>query len=280
MLFKARGLEIDFNTIRIMGILNITPDSFSDGGMFFDKAKALAHALDMIKDKADIIDIGGESTRPGAVKISAEEESQRIVSVISEIRAADSNILISVDTYKAVVAENALRAGADIINDISGGTYEPKIMKIAAAAKAGFIIMHIKGTPETMQENPVYSANGVVSDINDFFKQQIAIALAAGLSKDNIILDPGIGFGKTLKNNFEIIDQFSEFKRFRLPVLIGTSRKSMIGKVLGLDADKRLFGTAASVALCTAKGADILRVHDVKEMRETALMTRAMTDYK
>lgn len=280
MIFKARGKEIDFNTIIIMGILNITPDSFSDGGLFFDKEKALAHALDMIQEKADIIDIGGESTRPGAVKITAEEESRRIVSVIRDIRAVNDKILISVDTYKASVAENALKAGADIINDISGGTYEPEIFKIAAAFNAGFIIMHIQGTPNTMQENPVYSSNGVVSDINDYFHEQINKALAAGLKKENLILDPGIGFGKTLKNNFEIIDRFSEFKKFGLPVLIGTSRKSMIGKVLGLDADKRLFGTAASVALCTAKGADILRVHDVKEMRETALMTRAMTSYK
>ena len=280
MLFKARGHGLDFDTIRIMGILNITPDSFSDGGMFVENDKAVRHALEMIGQGADVVDIGGESTRPGAAKVPAMQEIARVVPVIKAIKAADANALISVDTYKSLTAREALNAGADIINDISGGTFEPEIMEIAAESGAGFVIMHINGTPEKMQENPIYSSLGVIDDIKSFFRERILSALAAGLKKENLILDPGIGFGKTLRHNFEIIDRLSEFKEFGLPILVGTSRKSMIGKVLGLEADKRLFGTAASVALCTAKGADMLRVHDVKEMKETALMTRAMTSYK
>lgn len=281
MNFIARGRGMDFNTVRIMGILNITPDSFSDGGLFIENDKALEHALQMAGDGADVIDIGGESTRPGAEKVTAMEEISRVVPVIKAIKNFDKNIFISIDTYKAITAREAIKAGADIVNDISGGTFEPEIMEIAAeaGAGAGFIIMHINGTPDKMQENPVYSSKGIIYDIKNFFQERILSALSAGLKMENLMLDPGIGFGKTLKNNFEIIDKLAEFKEFGLPLLVGTSRKSMIGKVLGLNADKRLFGTAASVALCTAKGADMLRVHDVKEMRETALMTKAMTDY-
>jgi len=280
MIFKARGREMDFNTVRIMGILNITPDSFSDGGLFIESDKALDHALKMINEGADVIDAGGESTRPGAARVTAQQETARVVPVIRSLRAADEKIFISIDTYKSGTAYEAIKAGADIINDISGGTFDPEIMKIAAQTHAGFIIMHINGTPDKMQKNPVYSPAGVIHDIKDYFRERISSALAAGIKKENLMLDPGIGFGKTLKDNFEIIDRLNEFKEFGIPLLVGTSRKSMIGKVLGLDADKILFGTAASVALCTAKGADMLRVHDVKEMKETALMTRAMSDYK
>lgn len=279
MIFKARGKEIDFNTVRIMGILNVTPDSFSDGGQFIDSAKALEHAFKMKAEGADVIDVGGESTRPGAVKITAQQEIERVVPVIRAIRAADADVCISIDTYKSATAKAAFDAGADIINDISGGIFDPDIMEIAANAGAGFIIMHINGTPEKMQENPVYSSKGIIYDIKNFFQEQIIAAVASGLKKENLMLDPGIGFGKTLRDNFEIINRLGEFKELGLPVLVGTSRKSMIGKVLGLDAGSRLFGTAASVALCTAKGADMLRVHDVKEMKESALMTRAMITY-
>lgn len=280
MYLKARGRAIDFSTVRIMGILNITPDSFSDGGLFIEKDKALSHALKMINEGADVIDAGGESSRPGAAKITGEQEALRVLPLIKALRAANADTFISIDTCKSATAFEALNAGADIINDISGGTMQPEIMEIAAKEQAGFIIMHMNGAPDNMQDNPVYSGDGVIHDIKKYFQQRIKAALAAGLKKENLMLDPGIGFGKTLKNNFEIIDRLSEFKEFGLPLLLGTSRKSMIGKVLGLDADKRLFGTAASVALCTAKGADMLRVHDVREMKETAVMTRAMTDYK
>ena len=280
MILLARGKEINFDTVRIMGILNVTPDSFSDGGKFIEKDIAVEQALKMAREGADVIDVGGESTRPGAAKITQGTEASRVVPVIKAMRDSGMDLCVSVDTYRASTAFDSLMAGADIVNDISGGTFEPGIMRVAADAGAGFIIMHINGMPDKMQENPVYSRNGVISDIMDFFRERILAALEAGLKKENLMLDPGIGFGKTLRDNFEIIDRLGEFREFGIPVLVGTSRKSMIGKVLGLDAGNRLFGTAASVALCAAKGADMLRVHDVKEMKETAVMTRAMTNYK
>ncbi len=276
----CRGKKLSLNRTLIMGVLNVTPDSFSDGGEYFDAGKAIARGLGMEKEGADIIDIGGESTKPGAKSVPADEESARVIPVIEGLVKAGAKALISTDTYKSKTARKALEAGASIINDISGGTIDPEIMNVAAEYGAGYVIMHMLGTPGTMQDNPVYSEKGPVNDILLFFEERIKAALASGIKKENLILDPGIGFGKTLKHNFEILDSLDSFKKFGVPLLLGTSRKSLIGKVLNLNPDKRVYGTAATVAIAVAKGADLIRVHDVKEMKETADMAYAVSNYR
>jgi len=264
---EIRGKVFDFKRTYIMGILNVTPDSFSDGGMFTDSEGAAARAFEMSGQGADIIDIGGESTRPGADKVSAEEEIKRVIPVIEKIRKKNNEIIISVDTYKAETAGKAMDAGADMINDISGGVFDSRMFKTAAVKKAKYIIMHIKGTPGNMQDNPVYP-RGVVKEIRDFFEAQSLKAVEAGIRKDDIIIDPGIGFGKTAEDNAVILENIGEFVSLGFPVMVGTSRKSMIGKATGKDVSERKFGTAAAVALSISKGARIVRVHDVVEMKD------------
>ncbi|MEW6602808.1 MAG: dihydropteroate synthase [Nitrospirota bacterium] len=251
-----------------MGILNVTPDSFSDGGQFFDNESALKQALRIQEEGADIIDIGGESTRPGAEKITAKEEIKRIVPVI-EALAKDVTIPISVDTYKAAVAEAAVSAGASIINDISGLRFDPAMASVAARHKVPVVLMHIKGTPKDMQQAPVYEA--LIPEIMDYLYGSIAIAREAGIPEDMMIIDPGIGFGKTFEHNLEIIRRLKEFEGFEKPILLGPSRKAFIGKILGgLTVTQRLEGTAAAVAIGIFNGANIIRVHDVKEMVRAA----------
>lgn len=275
-----RDKKLPLNRPLIMGILNVTPDSFSDGGRYATTAKAVKRAFEMDAEGADIIDIGGESSRPGSLKISPREEIRRVVPVIEKIREKNRKIPVSVDTYKPEVAEAALKAGADMINDITGGVFDPRCMELAAKYGAGYVIMHMQGTPENMQKAPRYSKKGVVSNIKSFLKKQVKAALRAGIKKQGLVIDPGIGFGKTLRHNFEIIDSLGAFCRLGLPVLAGASRKSMIGKVLGLGPDERLFGTAATTAVLAMKGASIIRVHDVREMKETALMAHAMANFR
>jgi dihydropteroate synthase len=275
-----RGIHLKFDRPYIMGILNITPDSFSDGGEYTDPETAAARALRMISQGADILDIGGESTKPGAVRVSAEEESARILPVLRKIRSMGMEIPVSIDTYKSSVASEALKAGADIINDISGGTFDPDILKRTAEAGAVFVIMHIKGTPENMQKDTVYPEHGITVELTEYFRERIAAAEAAGIRPENIIVDPGIGFGKTLEQNLELLDAIPEFRKFGKPVLIGTSRKSMIGTLLKKkDPKERLFGTAATVAVSIARGADIVRVHDVAEMKDVAIVAGAMANF-
>jgi len=252
----------------IMGILNITPDSFSDGGLFFDKSAAVEQALRMQADGADIIDIGGESTRPGAEKISVKEEIKRVVPVIKSI-AHRVNVPISIDTYKSAVAEAALKAGASMVNDISGLRFDPKMPKVVAKHKVPVVIMHIKGTPVNMQKNPSYKS--LITEITDYLYGGIVIAREAGIPDDMIILDPGIGFGKTVAHNLEIIKRLNEFAGFEKPILLGHSRKSFIGKILGdLSVSERLEGTAAAASIGIFNGANIIRVHDVAEMSRVA----------
>ncbi|MBC8412170.1 MAG: dihydropteroate synthase [Nitrospira sp.] len=247
-----------------MGILNVTPDSFSDGGLHFEKELAIQQALRMQEEGADILDIGGESTRPGAEKITAVEEINRVVPVIEAI-ASRVNIPISIDTYKAEVAEAALRAGAAIVNDISGLRFDPYMAGVVARHRVPVVLMHIKGTPENMQINPEYL--DLIQEIIDYFEVSIALARDAGIAEDMIILDPGIGFGKTLQHNLEIIRRLADFSKLNKPILLGHSRKAFIGKILGdLPADQRLEGTAAIAAIGAVNGAGIIRVHDVKEM--------------
>ena len=263
-----RGINFDFSQPRIMGILNITPDSFSDGGSFDSTEKAVMHAVYMAENGADIIDMGAESTRPGAAAVTEQEELSRLIPVISAFRELNKNTPVSADTYKAKTAAEAIKAGADMINDISGGTFDSAMMQTAGKLDVPYVIMHTKNTPDKMQKDTAYSDKGAVSDILEYFRERIAAAIKAGIKKDNIILDPGIGFGKTQQDNIEIIKNTVEFKKLGFPVLIGASRKSFIGNITGKPPDKRIFGSAAAAAVSVIFGADILRVHDVPEMRD------------
>lgn len=264
-----RGIRFDFSKPRIMGILNITPDSFSDGGSFDSTEKAVMHAVYMAENGADIIDMGAESTRPGAAKVSSEEEIARLIPVIKAFRELNKNIPVSADTYKTETAVQAIKAGADMINDISGGTFDSAMLQTAAKLDVPYVIMHTRSTPDKMQTDISYSEKGAVYDIMEYFRERVAAAIKAGLRKDNIILDPGIGFGKTQQDNIEIIKNIREFKTLGFPVLIGASRKSFIGNITGGPPDKRIFGSAAAAAVSVINGADILRVHDVPEMHDT-----------
>jgi len=258
----------------LMGILNVTPDSFSDGGMYFDHQTAIKHGLEMVENGADIIDIGGQSTRPGSQPVSPQEEIERVVPVIRELTKA-IDVPISIDTYYAEVAEAAIDAGALIVNDISAGTFDNNMPALIAQKRCPAVMMHIKGTPLDMQTNPCYK--DLMSDIAGFLRERIAAFVEAGADEKMLMIDPGIGFGKTSEHNLEILRRLSEFKSIGRPILIGTSRKATIGKVLGgLPPEERLEGTAATVALSIANGADIVRVHDVKEMTRVARMTDAI----
>ena len=254
-----------------MGILNITPDSFSDGGRYFSVESALNQALSLIKDGADIIDIGVESTRPGAKPLSLEDELDRVIPVIRAIREKESNRLISIDTTKSIVAEKAIEAGADIVNDISGLTMDDEMSSVVAKLDVPVILMHRLGSSETMQQNPVY--NDIIQSIIDFFNQQIHLALSCGIAKNKIILDPGIGFGKTVDHNFTLIRKLDKFCELGYPILIGPSRKAFIGATLDLPPEDRKEGTSAAVSAGILNGARIVRVHDVKEMKRVVTIT-------
>lgn len=247
----------------IMGVLNLTPDSFYDGGRYTTLERALARAEQMIAEGADILDIGGESTRPGADPVPLEEEIRRTLPVIEAI-AARYDIALSIDTTKSEVARLALQAGAHIVNDISGMRFDPRMPEVVAEAGALAILMHIKGTPKTMQQNPTYE--DVVREVRDTLAQHAERAQQAGIPKEHIWLDPGIGFGKTLEHNLQLLRRLPDLKSLGYPVLVGTSRKSFIGLILGgLPPEERLEGTLATLALAIAWGADAVRVHDVKE---------------
>jgi dihydropteroate synthase len=262
LIYKFGDVEFDFSKrTYVMGILNVTPDSFSDGGRYFTLDLALEHALKMIEDGADIIDVGGESTRPGSDPVPIEEELRRVIPVIKEL-AKRTKVPISIDTYKSEVARQALDNGALIVNDISGLRFDEKMAEVVAEYKASVVLMHIKGTPKTMQQNPEYK--DVISEIYSYLSESVDLALSAGIKQ--IIVDPGIGFGKRLIDNLEIIRRLREFKSLGYPILIGVSRKSFIGNILNLPVDQRLEGTAGAVAISVWNGANIVRVHDVKEM--------------
>ena len=263
----------------IIGVLNITPDSFSDGGLCFNPDAALRQAHQMADDGVHVFDIGGESTRPATFgdnsPLPAAEESARILPVITRLSSELPHIPISVDTYKAEVARAALDAGAAIINDISGLTYDPGMAPLAAELGVPIIVMHLLGSPRNIPLNPVYA--DVIADIKTFFDRQIAYALSQGVRRDQIWLDPGIGFGKTSQHNLEILRRLSEFQTYALPIVVGASRKRFLGHILGTDdPNDRKEGTAATVALSIAAGAAAVRVHDVKEMARVAKVTDAI----
>ena len=257
----------------LMGILNVTPDSFSDGGLYFNKEKAIAQGLRMVKEGADFIDIGGESTRPGSKPLSLEEELSRVIPVIESL-VKEVDIPISIDTYKSKVAQKAMEAGAEIINDISGLNFDPDLAKVAAKQNAPLILMHIRGNPETMQKDVHYDS--LFSEILQYLKDSIQKAENAGLDNEQIIIDPGIGFGKTLEDNLLIIKNLSEFRVLGKPILLGTSRKSFIGKILNAEVEDRLEGTLSSIAIGVLNGAHIIRCHDVLQAKKAIAIADAI----
>ncbi len=258
------GRTLTFDQTRVMGIINVTPDSFYAGSRRQTVEEILTTAQDMIQSGADVLDIGGMSTRPGSDPVSEEEEQKRIITAVKAIRENYSDIMISVDTYRANVAKMALEAGADIINDVSGFGFDKDLVDVVAKSNAPYILMHIKGTPKNMQKNPTY--DDLLREIMQYFIDKIQYAKTFNIDENNIILDPGLGFGKTHEDNMEIMDRMQELKSLHKPLLIAASRKSFIGKALSLESPAdRLEGTLAITALCAHQNIDMVRVHDVKE---------------
>lgn len=279
MLWNCGTFQFDLTErTLIMGILNVTPDSFSDGGKFEDPADAAKHAIKMHRQGADIIDIGGESTRPGAKSVSQEVELSRVIPVIEKISAMDSGVCISIDTQKAEVARQALAAGASIVNDVSGLTSDPEIIDVVSVSDCGIVIMHMQGNPETMQQRPEYE--NVIEEILDFFKARLKDCLSRQIDSQRIALDPGIGFGKRLEDNLQIINRVDQFLSLNLPILIGASRKSVIEKAIDLAIEDRLEASLALGVITAFKGTSILRVHDVLESRRAIDMCDAIKNEK
>jgi dihydropteroate synthase len=256
---------------KLMGVVNVTPDSFSDGGLYLDPAAAIAHGRELAEQGAEILDVGGESTRPGAEEVSEAEELRRVVPVVEGLAGVAT---VSIDTSKLAVAEAALDAGASIVNDVTAMRHAPEIGALCAERDAGLVLMHMLGDPRSMQENPAYE--DVVDEVRAFLAGRLEAAIAAGVDEGRIWLDPGIGFGKTLEHNLELLRRLGELRELGRPLVIGTSRKSFIGKIDGSDAGGRIGGTIASSVLAAAEGADVLRVHDVAEVRQAITVADAV----
>jgi dihydropteroate synthase len=257
---------------QIMGVVNVTPDSFSDGGLYLDPGAAIEHGRELAEAGADILDVGGESTRPGAAAVAVEEELRRVEPVVAGL--ADLGVAISVDTSKAPVAAAALDAGATIVNDVTALRGDPEMAGLVAERGAGLVLMHMAGDPRTMQVNPEYA--DVVAEVRDFLAARLAVATAAGIEESRIWLDPGIGFGKTAEHNFELLRGLDQLAALGRPILVGTSRKSFIGRADGSETDDRLGGTIATSILAAAAGAAVLRVHDVREMSQALTVASAV----
>jgi dihydropteroate synthase len=276
--FVAKGRVIDCRKRPlIMGIVNVTTDSFYDGGRYADSGHAVAHALNLVEQGADLLDVGAESTRPGASPVSEHEELARVLPVVTEL-ARRVTIPISVDTTKSEVARRALDAGASIVNDVSALRWDGQMASVVARSGAAVVLMHMQGTPLTMQDAPRYQ--DVVKEIGEFLEERIRAAVDAGIPKTNIVLDPGLGFGKLMEHNLDVLDRVSDLARLDRPVLIGPSRKSFIGRLVGRPAEYREWGTAAAVALAVDRGAGILRVHDVAMMRDVVTVAAAIRSRK
>jgi dihydropteroate synthase len=265
-------LLLNLDEPAIMGILNVTPDSFFDGGKFLNDETIIKKVNSMEYEGATIIDIGGYSTRPNADNVSEEEELQRVIPIIKLVKHNFPTLLISIDTFRSEVAKQAFAAGANIVNDISGGTMDENMFKTIAELKVPYILMHIKGTPQNMQKNPTY--NNVVEEVKQYFSDKIKELNSLGF--ENIILDLGFGFGKTIKHNYQLLNNLEQFKSFNLPILTGISRKSMIYKILDTSADEALNGTSVLNTIALMKGSNILRVHDVKEAKEVTLLIKSL----
>ena len=256
-----------------MGIVNVTPDSFSDGGEFLDPQRAVEHGLELVREGAHILDIGGESTRPGAAAVGAEEELARVIPVIEGLAATGTAAEISIDTSKADVAEGAVAAGATMVNDVTA-LADPRMAEVCAGAGVSLVLMHMKGTPRTMQDDPTY--DDVVAEVRDFLAAAMDRAVAAGVDEDRILVDPGIGFGKTAEHNLELIDRLGELRDLGRPIVLGASRKSFLGRLTGREVGERLGGTIAANAIGLLRGADVLRVHDVAAARDTVAIVEAV----
>ena len=278
MIWKVRGQSLDItHRALLMGIVNVTPDSFSDGGSFLDPLAACKQGLKLVEEGADILDIGGESTRPGSHSVPLEEEIQRVIPVIQRLRQ-ETKALISIDTNKAAVAQAAMDAGADIINDITGLRGDENMPSVVSQSGAGVIIMHMKGTPRTMQDAPAYQ--DIMSEIGDFFRQSVALALSSGIDPMSIALDPGIGFGKTPEHNRQLLAGIGSFAKTGHPILVGASRKSFLGWLAGSSAmEDRFWPGVATTSLCRERGAKIFRVHDVKPHHDALRMTEAILNH-
>jgi dihydropteroate synthase len=274
MNFRARQFEFMFpRPTIIMGVVNVTPDSFSDGGRFMDPAAAVAHGLKLAAQGAEIIDVGGESTRPGAEPVGEAEELRRVLPVIERL-ASQADVPISIDTQKPAVAREALQAGASIVNDIAANRLDEEMWRVVAETKAGYICMHRQGTPQTMQSDPAY--RDVVSEVRDFFVERLERLQRAGVDVVQVGLDPGIGFGKTLEHNLQLLAGLGQFTNLNRPVLVGVSRKSFIGKLLGTEVDGRLPAALACACLAVKAGVRMIRAHDVAETLQAVRMTEAV----
>ena len=258
--------------MKLMGVVNVTPDSFSDGGLYLDPEAAIAHGRELVAAGAEILDVGGESTRPGAEAVAQDEELRRVIPVIEGLVATEDQV--SVDTSKAAVAAAALEAGAAIVNDVTALRGDPEMAALCAERGAGVVLMHMRGKPRTMQDDPRYE--DVVDEVKAFLAERLEAAVAAGIAEDDIWLDPGIGFGKTAAHNMELLRRLGELRDLGRPLVIGTSRKSFIGKLDGSAAGERLGGTIASSVLAAAEGAAVLRVHDVAEARQALAVATAI----
>jgi dihydropteroate synthase len=256
-----------------VGVVNVTPDSFFDGGLYFEPARAIERALALAAEGADIVDIGGESSRPGSSPISANEEKRRILPVV-EVMKQRPGVLVSVDTTKAEVAEAALAAGADIINDISAGRFDPRMLPLAAESGAALVLMHMKGTPRTMQIAPHY--DDLLGEVKAFLRERLEAAESCGLARERILLDPGIGFGKTFEHNLALLNNLGAFAELGRPLVVGISRKSFIGKILNLEANERLEGTIAAAVVSVMRGASLLRVHDLQAVKRAVTVAEAV----
>ncbi|OGP27389.1 MAG: dihydropteroate synthase [Deltaproteobacteria bacterium GWA2_57_13] len=261
----TRHGDIDFERrTALVGVLNVTPDSFSDGGRYLDPENAIARGVKLAEEGADLIDIGGESSRPGARPVSAEEELERVVPVIRGLRRALS-VPLSIDTYKARVARVALEEGVDVVNDISAMRFDPEMVRVIAAAKVPVVLMHMQGTPRTMQERPYY--RDVVEEVKGFLQERIEFALESGVGPEQILVDPGIGFGKELEHNLALLRGLPALASLGRPILVGPSRKTFIGKILGVGPEERLEGSLAAAVAAVLAGANMIRIHDVREAR-------------
>jgi|ERR1035437_3417236 dihydropteroate synthase len=264
MLLSLKNKTLDLSTPAVMGILNVTPDSFFDGGKYKDENSILLHAEKMISEGADILDIGACSTRPNAKMIPEEEELNRLIPAIKLVRKKFPLTIISADTFRSKVAYLSVNEGADMVNDISGGTMDEKMFETVGRLKVPYVLMHIKGTPQTMQKDPQYK--NVTDEVTNYFKEKIHLAVKNGIKQ--IILDPGFGFGKNVEHNYQLLKELATFKEFEFPILVGVSRKGMINKVLGTKPEEALNGTTVVNTIALMNGANILRVHDVKEAKE------------
>jgi dihydropteroate synthase len=263
--------------VHVMGVLNLTPDSFSDGGRYANPDAAVAHALSMVEQGADVLDIGAESTRPGAVPIDEEEERRRLIPIVRAI-CRQTTIPISIDTMKASIAQQALDVGAALINDVSALRFDARMGDVVAKSGAGLILMHMRGTPQTMQNAAQYT--DVVNEVREFLKGRLEAAKGAGIHPASIVLDPGIGFGKNCEHNLVLLDRLDAFHTLGRPLVVGVSRKAFIGKILGRPIDERLMGTAGAVAVAVMKGARMVRVHDVAPIRDVVNMIDAIQSHQ